>query len=158
MKIMSLGKSIIEASTSGVRDLADGTLRITIDFEPKDAADAFALFGTRGRAVGIAALVDGRTQIKAEEEGEPITPEEPEKLKGGALAKLAGMWCNDPKFEKFWKSQFEGIEGVMPGTTDGYIKWRCIISSKRELDHNEEAAKYFHIIREEYREWLKYHA
>jgi hypothetical protein len=76
---------VIEAASAGVKDMADGSLRITFEFEPRHAAEAFALFGPRGRAVAVAALKDGSAAVK-----EP----EPEKPKGGEWAKLAGIWCN----------------------------------------------------------------
>lgn len=39
--------SALEAASAGVKDMADGSLRITIEFEPRYAKDAFALFGAR---------------------------------------------------------------------------------------------------------------
>lgn len=147
-------KSVIEASSAGVKDMADGSLRITFEFEPKDAADAFALFGTRGRAVGVAALIDGRTQINSEEESEHITPEEPEKLKGGALARLAGQWCKDKKFEEYWKDRYV-YGGVLENpTTNDFIKWLCGVNEKKEIDHNEEAIRIMHQLRHSYSDWL----
>jgi hypothetical protein len=47
---------VIKGTTSGYRDMADGTLRIMIDIEPNDARNAVQLFADRGTLVAIAAL------------------------------------------------------------------------------------------------------
>lgn len=46
----------IEGATARISTLVDGTLRVTIDIEPRDAQAAFRLFGTPGTAVALAAL------------------------------------------------------------------------------------------------------
>lgn len=47
----------IEGSTARISTLVDGTLRITIDIEPRDAPKAFLAFGIPGTAVALAALI-----------------------------------------------------------------------------------------------------
>ena len=42
--------SAIQAASAGVKDMADGSLRITLEFEPRHAKDAYALFGARAQA------------------------------------------------------------------------------------------------------------
>lgn len=49
-------QSVIEGSTVRVQTTSDGTLRIQIDIEPRDAQKAFRLFGSPGTAVALAAL------------------------------------------------------------------------------------------------------
>lgn len=51
--------SALEAASAGVKDMADGSLRITIEFDPRFAKEAFALFGARGTPLAIAALQVG---------------------------------------------------------------------------------------------------
>jgi hypothetical protein len=77
-------------------------------------------------------------------------PEPPaEELKGGPLAKLAGMWVRDPLFAEWVMSQ----SGISP---DAFIKDVCGIESKRELDHNTDAAWLFHEdVRKPYSAWLE---
>jgi hypothetical protein len=48
--------NVIEGATARISTLVDGTLRVTIDIEPRDAQAAFRLFGTPGTAVALAAL------------------------------------------------------------------------------------------------------
>lgn len=51
--------SALEAASAGVRDMSDGSLRITIEFEPRHAKEAFALFGARGTPLAVVALAVG---------------------------------------------------------------------------------------------------
>lgn len=58
--------SVIQATSAGVKDMADGSLRITIEFDPRFAKDAFALFGARGTPVALAALTQQATIAHAQ--------------------------------------------------------------------------------------------
>jgi len=48
--------TIIEAASVNVKTLADGTLRVSMDVEPRHAQAAFALFGAPGTPMALAAL------------------------------------------------------------------------------------------------------
>lgn len=88
--------SVIEASSAGVRDMADGSLRITVEFEPRHAKEAYALFGTRGTPLAIAALKTGFAAVP-----------EPEKPKIGPLAYWAVMRCKEEEFFNFMAGKYE---------------------------------------------------
>jgi hypothetical protein len=138
---------VIEAASAGVKDMADGSLRITFEFEPRHAAEAFALFGPRGRAVAVAALKDGSAAVK-----EP----EPEKPKGGEWAKLAGIWCADPDFCT-WLQQNHKM-GPIQTAEDASKAMRqlCGITSRVELDHDELALRRFNqTIRHPFMKWMQ---
>ena len=47
---------VIEGSSARISTLVDGTLRLTVDIEPRNAQAAFILFGTPGTAIALAAL------------------------------------------------------------------------------------------------------
>jgi hypothetical protein len=47
---------LVQGATARISTLADGTLRLIVDIEPRDAQAAFRLFGSPGTAVAIAAL------------------------------------------------------------------------------------------------------
>jgi len=75
----------------------------------------------------------------------PAPPAEPqpeaERPKGGDLARLAGMLCNDVRFRQWLLSE------IPAGTVDeaaGEIRLLCSIDSRAELDHNARAADIFH--------------
>ena len=128
---------LIEASSVRCQTMMDGTLRVVIDVDPAHAQAAFALFGSPGNP-----LVVGRLVMEHEKPAEP-------EMKGGELAKLAGMWCNDNYFREWVASQSDQ-------TPDEHIKNVCGIDSKRELDHNTDAAWLFHEdIRKPYAAWLE---
>ena len=126
--------SAIEASSVGVRTMADGTLRLSVDVEPRHAQAAFALFGAPGTPMALAAL-----RIGAEPEPQP----EPEaKPKGGELAKLAGMWCNDERFRN-WLTERGEYETLSPDGAAEVVRFCCQVKSRAELDSNPDAAKRF---------------
>ena len=134
---------LIEAVSRQCKTMADGTLRITIDVSPIHARDAFGLFGAPD-----VPMVLGRLVMDHERKPEPVEPAE---MKGGPLAKLAGMWVRDPLFVE-WLDTEHGIDE----SPDELIKSSCNIASKRELDHNPRAAEAFHeLIRKPYAAWLE---
>lgn len=141
--------SAIPASTVNLKTMADGTLRISFDIEPAHAKDAFGLFAAPGTPVGIAALRVGYAAIPA-----------PEKPKGGALARLAGQWCKEPRFQEWIRTKYDVAMGgdgsrkgdINPGDLDPdtpeslarhAILVFCSIQSRSELDGNADAAALF---------------
>lgn len=127
--------SVIEASTVSVKTMADDTLRLTVDIEPRHAKAAFELFGSRGTAVALAAIKS--------------TPDAPvDKPKGGQLAKLAGIWCADARFQEWIGADDEDDARQM-------IYNLCGIKSRAELDHDKQAEAVFHKeVRIPYSEWI----
>lgn len=127
-----------------------GNRTVTFELPDDDALECFkGMTAKKGKMAGqvlMAALVDpeGEEDIK--------TPEEPEKLKGGPLAKLAGMWCHDANFENYIRNVYGKFAKDL--TADQFIKKMCDINSKIELDHNEHAANEFHQLRKSFNEWL----
>lgn len=53
---MATEPNVIMGTTSTVRTLADGGMKITIDIAPGDMKRAFALFGDAGTAIGMVPL------------------------------------------------------------------------------------------------------
>ena len=132
--------SAIEASSVGVKTMADGTLRITVDIEPRHSQDAFKLFGSPGTPMALAALKTG-----ADTKPEP----EPEAPKGGPIAKLAGMWCKDPRF-------WEWIGADDEKQAAYWVQQMCGITSRAYLDSNEAVAEVFdREVRLPFMAWLK---
>ena len=133
--------SVIEGSSVSVKTMSDGTLRLSIDIEPRNAQAAFALFGAPGRAVALAALKDGSAAITSESASEVKETQQP---KGGAWAKLAGMWCADADFWT-WLNYERGYAGraSSPDAAAIALKELCGIASRVELDHDEAALRRF---------------
>lgn len=106
-----------------VGTMADGTPRLTLDMQCTLAELA---------AMG---LVPGVPFALARLEKE-ATVAQPEKPKGGELAKQAGIWCADPRFQKWF--DVDGEDGARMK-----ICGVCAIRSRSELDHDERAALRF---------------
>lgn len=76
-------------------------------------------------------------------------PAAPAKPRGGDLARLAGIWCNDPAFQAW-------IGATDMQSARRKLCLKCGIVSRAELDHSRTAAQYFHtLIREPYRVHLQ---
>lgn len=130
--------SVIEAAAVSVKTMADNTLRLTVDIEPRHAKAAFALFGERGTALALAALKAGQP---LEQEPQP----EPASIKGGELSKWAALRCQDPEFRVWLRDQGPTVRQDW-NTTDGAaetIRTICHITSRAELDNNKAAAAIF---------------
>lgn len=136
--------SAIEASSAGVRDMADGSLRITLEFEPRHARDAYALFGSRGTPVAVAALKPAS--------GKPEPP------KGGTLAQWVAIRCSDAHFQAWLHARWPKQWDEAPGKTEAewaasVVRAVCAIESRKELDNDPQAAARFHkLIRGPYSE------
>lgn len=158
--------SAIPCASVSLKTMADGTLRISFDIEPMHAQDAFKLFAAPGTPAAIAALQVGYASKNDEEID--TSPERVQKTaesvhdkpKGGALAKLAGMWCQDPEFYEWIKGVYDVVMGgdgrgngdVHPDDFKGGIPEycrhcvlvMCDIDKRRVLDHSPVAAEKFH--------------
>ncbi len=143
--------SAIPCASVSLKTMMDGTLRISFDIEPMHAQDAFRLFATPGTPAAVAALQVGYAAVQPAPVavmGNPIA----EKPKGGPLSKLAGMWCEEPDFQKWISSRYvlgEPIRGAS-GAAD-VIRELCLIDSRAELDHDTRAKELFNnLIRDPY--------
>lgn len=143
-----LRMSAIEATTAGVKDMADNTLRITLEFEPRHAKAAFELFGARGTPVAIAALQCAPFPVI-------------EQPKGGERAKWCGMRCQEPEFQRWiqerYLKEWEAAPGATPATwAASVIRAVCSVESRAELDNDSAAAERFdRLIRRPYLEQAK---
>lgn len=132
--------SVIEAATAGFKDMADGTVRFFFDVEPRHAGAALELFRARGTPAALAALKTGYAAI-SEPNPEPIEPKE--KPKGGALSKLAGMWCQQPEFLEWVNTLPNGETVDSAGDCAEFVRKTCGVESRSELDHDDLAAELF---------------
>ena len=86
-------------------------------------------------------------------------PQEPERPKGGARAKRAGILCSTGEFRHWMFRRNWRMKGPMPSQSitdspeDIAAKWLrhiCHVESRAELDHNEEAGRIFDGIVDDY--------
>lgn len=66
----------------------------------------------------------------------------PQKPKGGPLARLAGVWANEPEFLEWMRSI--GQPANTPDDAAEFIRARCCIESRAILDHDPRAKALFH--------------
>jgi hypothetical protein len=134
--------SAIAASFVRAQTMADGTLRLIVDVEPRDAVAAFGLFGQPGTAMALAAL-------------KPVaTPEpEPEKPKGGYISKWLALRCQEADF---WRFLGEHLTVHVRSSADAatFVRDVCGVSSRAEIDHDKMAKVRFDtLIRAPYQKW-----
>jgi hypothetical protein len=122
--------SVISGTRRPFKELVDGTLIMQIEIDPRFRDEAMKLFSKIDMPVAIAPLVAD------------FERREPDKPKGGELAKLAGMWCNDRSFMDWIGARFDHTI-LNADDASGVIYEVCRIKSRAELDHNPQAAESF---------------
>lgn len=145
-----------EMQLAGWSETHNGGCKVTFWLPDAAELDAFrALTVRKGNTAGhrfMAALVEvGDDEMPVNQE--PAAPEAP---KGGQLAKLAGMLCDQPEFWDFLnRSPMNGGQ-VIASAEDAanFVREVCGVASRAELDHNHYAAERFHMeIRLPYVRW-----
>lgn len=147
--------SVIEGASVSVKTMSDGTLRLAIDIEPRNAQAAFMLFGAPGRAVALAALKDGAGAVQepAQPAGASTSGPAP---KGGEWAKLAGIWCNDRDFWDWASTVSEAGDINTALQAREFVCDLCFIESRAELDHDPQALGHFNEeIRHPFMKWMQ---
>ena len=91
-------------------------------------------------------------------EGDALTEQ-----KGGRLAAQAGMLCGERDFLRYLDARLRWETGMTPeALPDGtaseldaaeFIRSRCSVRSRADLDHDQEAASMFRRIQNDYRRW-----
>jgi len=81
---------------------------------------------------------------------DPNAKAEPER-KGGKLAQLAGIICQEPAFRKFIEEKYSELSPCDPTE---FIRHMCGVLSRAELDHHESAGRRFKDIKLEYEAWM----
>lgn len=130
--------SVIEASSVRIQTMADSTLRLTVDIEPRFANDAFSLFGKVGTPLALAAL-----KIDKHAEPAPVIKLEPKAHIGEQCWKAVDL-CAD---KRFWEwVAFATLQVRRPtkeAEAKAYILDVCNIQSRKDLDTDPEAADRF---------------
>lgn len=130
----------LEATLIGYTLLRDGTLRSTIDFEPRHISEFHQAF--LELPLPIFVLRDARDIIEIP--------------KGGQMAMEAGMLCQEEDFQTFVSTKRDWLDGFYAPNEDNaatYVRDVCEIGSRIDLDHNRVALTAFHGIRDEFYNW-----
>lgn len=141
-----MSNDAIEASSVRCQTMADSTLRLVIDIEPRFANAAFQMFGKVGTPMAIVALKVGHALPESDVTGIPAT----EKPKGGVLSQDAARICQTPEFQAYVAQQWKG--DAHEEVAAQYVRAHCQIKSRAELDHDPRAARLFSALMTQYRE------
>lgn len=129
-----------EFQLAGWSESHNGGCKVTFWLADSSDLDAFrAMTVRKGNQSGhrLAAVL-----VEIGDDEKPVQPE-PEKPKGGALAKLAALWCQESTFHEFL---FEANSmDVVPDEAEAVslIYLMCHITSRAELDNDAEAKRLF---------------
>jgi len=137
--------SAIEATSVRVQTMADDTLRLVVDIEPRFANDAFKLFGKAGQPMALAALKPASSK-----------PEPEERPFRGELCRWAAIRCTEEQFRRWMTEANDWAVEATEEQCAEFIREVCGVESRVELDTNSAAGKKFHhLIRAPYAKWLK---
>jgi len=108
--------------------------------DPSDLDVFRTLTLRKGNTAGQRFMV---AMVEIDDDEQPVQPPpaKPEPEKGGALANLAGMWCDAQEFWLFLRAQRCPCGSAKEAAE--IIYHVCKVKSRAELDHNEEAARIF---------------
>lgn len=155
---------LVEASSVSVKTMADGTLRLSVDIEPRFARAGFGLFGSPGTP-----MVLGRLKAAGQVEEKPVEPQN----RMGPLCHWVVMRCKEelfvyfmaPIYDKAMGGDGSGWGDVHPfrdfgGDTEKWaahaVKIICGVKSRKDIDGNEMAETLLNTqIRQPYMEWLQ---
>lgn len=84
-----------------------------------------------------------------------IDPNAKPERKGGPLARRAGILCSEGAFQKFLTERIGRPYANVTNAEEAadYVRFKCEVNSRAELDHNPEAADRFRALDSEYVAW-----
>lgn len=157
-----------------MRELVDGTLRVQIDIEPKDADTFRRLLPHVDMPVALAPLLPGFEASTGGDDfdnpefktGPPsqiatfgVNEAEAKELGGstwatlGPLCQSAIMLAKDERFQKWAVHMVPDFRMCELDASD-YIRSRCAVESRKQLDDELEASHQFRQMMREYKRWL----
>lgn len=144
--------SAISATRRAMKELVDGTIRVSLDIDPQYRDEFLANFSRIDMPVAIAPLVSDFERAGDPENGLPEASKEPAYT---GLTKLAIEWCKDEQFWEWLNLDPENAAFSERGAA-ACVKGLCCIESRKELNTDPHAAASFNQhIRAPYMQWLK---
>ena len=143
----------VSATRKSMKELADGSIRVSLDIDPRFRTDFFRLFPEIDAPVVLAPLAYGVALEQVQENAEHHDEIKPAKKRGGftddvgPLCRLAVMWCSDQTFHEWLNNAFPEEADAEPFNEVSakiLICDLCHIASRRELDTDKNAAAVFH--------------
>ena len=160
--------SAILATSGAIRSLVDGTLRLTVDIEPKDAQAAFALFGKPGPPVALARITN-EAAVEHDRKAQAQPPAEPLERKPLSLASKVAITCGEPSFHLFlaherpntWRDAMnhvradENLPTVRKNLAAWVVRKLCAVTSRSEITAGSGAANRWEDLETDYHHWQR---
>lgn len=140
---------------AGWSETHNGGAKVTFWLPSADELDVFrGLTVRKGNTAGHRFMA---VLVEIADDGNPVQvpPQrdvEPQRAKGGELAKLAGILCADPEFQLWLEERYDALPATVGGTEGEeraaiILRAVCGVKSRAKLDHDPVAAAKFHEIR-----------
>lgn len=160
--------SAILATSGAIRSLVDGTLRLTVDIEPKDAQAAFALFGKPGSPVALARITN-EAAVEHDRQAQAQPPAEPLERKPLSLASKVALRCRERSFQSFlsrekqgaWRQALntgfvtEDLDESRTNFAADAVRIVCEVKSRSEIVPGSDAAKRWDTLEADYHHWQR---
>jgi glutamate/tyrosine decarboxylase-like PLP-dependent enzyme len=136
----------LAGAVEGMRMLKDGTIAVTLHFEPKDRTAVMRMMGEPGASIACARLKDGHAAA-------PAAPKTAFRDLGPICREAIDL-CGNPKFQQYvgrLKPNLTPSEGM----AKAFILSQCTVDSRKELDTAEGARDLFiEHVRKPFQRWL----
>lgn len=138
----------ISGTRRQMRELADGTIRVMIDIDPRFKGDFNRLFPTIDAPVALAPLVKDfeRRDVSSESTRSPDMSKKEEKIDisrtGGPIAKWLGARCKDRAFWE-WLSVIYRLPVDSAEDAARIVRNICNVQSRADIDGDPNAAALF---------------
>ena len=164
----------VSGTRRAIKELVDGTIRVQVDIDPRFRKVFFELFPDIDAPIALAPLSMGfETTPPADEKGSgshdqapASTPAPPKAGKAPQrLSNYAAQLCRTADFHRFmaarnpdlWRMDLRICDEDPEATAAHEIRLWCNVATRADLDvpANTSAIESFHVLREEYANWLK---
>lgn len=140
-----------EVQFAGYSDSSRSGPRVTMRLHDRDDLQLFV--GKEGKRFALVLVEIGDDEQPVAQETTAV-----EVAKGGALAKLAGMWCQEPEFWAFLAGCDANGGQVVTNAEEAASAVRaiCDVDSRAALDHDKIGSVRFQtLIRQPYMRWMQ---
>lgn len=136
----------LAGAVDGMRMLKDGTMAVTLHFEPKDRELVMKMMGEPGASIACVRLVDGHAAAK---------PAAGSFRDLGPICREAIELCGSEQFQRYVAGIKRAGVSVSDAVCKQYICLACNVESRKELDSAEGARRLFiEHVRKPFHRWL----
>jgi hypothetical protein len=138
----------LSGAAMSLRTMADGTVRVTIDFEPKDRKAVMEMLGSPGQPCAVVALEHGHAA--AGNKAPAATYRD-----FGPICREAIDLCGNGQFQEYAVRSYRGSVPPSEKVAKQFILTQCNVDSRKDLDTAEGARDLFiEHVRKPFHAWL----